>query len=88
MQIALALLRGTAGLVIEVLRFMMFARAIVSWIPSLSESRIADFLFAVTEFLITPVRILFDKMGWNNSMMIDIPFFVTFIFLTFIGVFI
>ena len=88
MQIAFALLRSTIGLIVEIMRFMMFARAIISWIPNLSESRIADFLFTVTEFIITPVRVLFDKMGWNNPMMIDIPFFVTFIFLTVVGMFV
>lgn len=88
MQIALALLGRTVLLIIEILRFMMFARAIVSWIPALSESRLYDFLFEVTEVVILPVRVVFDKMGWNNSMMIDIPFFVTFLVLTFVGIFI
>ena len=81
----LYLLRFTVGLFLDVLQFMMFARAIISWLPDLSDSRLGDFLFTVTEWVITPVRTLFDRMGWGMNMMIDIPFFVTFILLSVIG---
>lgn len=82
MYVVLAVFRSTLGLVLEILRFMMIARAIFSWIPSLSESRVGEFLYTVTEWLIMPIRALFDKFGWNNSMMIDIPFMVTFLIIT------
>ena len=61
---------------------MMLARAIFSWFPNLSESAFGDFLFTVTEWVITPVRVAFDKFGIGMNMMIDIPFFVTFILLS------
>lgn len=78
----LAVLRYTVGLFLEVLQFMMLARAIFSWFPNLSESAFGDFLFTVTEWVITPVRVAFDKFGIGMNMMIDIPFFVTFILLS------
>ena len=79
------LLRSTILVALEVLQFMMFFRAIFSWFPNLSDSPVGVFLFTVTEWVITPVRVLFDRMGWGNSMMIDIPFFVTFIFLSIVS---
>ncbi|MBO4950070.1 MAG: YggT family protein [Clostridia bacterium] len=81
----LAVLRYTVSLFLEVLQFMMLARAVFSWFPNLSDSALGDFLFTVTEWVITPVRMLFDKMGWGMNMMIDIPFFVTFILLSVLG---
>lgn len=81
----LAVLRYTVSLFLEVLQFMMLARAVFSWFPNLSDSALGDFLFTVTEWVITPVRMLFDKMGWGMNMMIDIPFFVSFILLSVLG---
>lgn len=81
----LAVMRYTVSLFLEVLQFMMLARAVFSWFPNLSDSALGDFLFTVTEWVITPVRMLFDKMGWGMNIMIDIPFFVTFILLSVLG---
>lgn len=82
MQGVYFVLRYTVGLFLDVLQFMMLARAICSWIPSLAESSLGDFLFTVTEWIISPVRALFDKLGWGMNMMIDMPFFATFILLS------
>ena len=81
MYIFISVLSSTVGLLVDVLQFMMFARAIISWIPGLDESALGNFLFTVTEWIILPVRALFDKLGWGNNMILDIPFFVTFIIL-------
>ncbi len=82
---AAAVLQSTVSLALDILMFMMFARAIISWIPGLSETPLGEFLFTVTEWVILPVRALFDAMNWGGSMMIDFPFFVTFILLSVIS---
>ena len=76
----------TVALLLDVLQFMMFARAIVSWFPNLSETKLGEFLYTVTEWVILPMRTLFDKLGWGNEMIIDLPFFATFILLSVIGI--
>lgn len=80
--LALAVVKATVSLILDILMFMMFMRAIFSWFPGLSESSLGEFLFTLTEWVITPVRILFDAMRINVPMMIDIPFFVTFLLLS------
>lgn len=85
MQIFLALFRSTLDTLLDILQYMMFFRALISWFPGLSESSVGVFLYTVTEWLIIPVRALFDRCGWNNMMMIDVPFFVTFIILSIVG---
>lgn len=85
MLIFVSVIQMTASLILDVLQFMMFARAIVSWFPNLSESGVGEFLYTVTEWIIAPVRALFDKFGWNNNMILDIPFFVTFLLLSVLG---
>ena len=85
MSLFITLLRSTVSLFIEVLQLMMLARAIFSWFPNLSDSVLGDFLFTVTEWFIIPVMALFDKFGWGQNMMLDIPFFVTYMLLFMIG---
>ena len=77
-------LRGTAYLLIYLLHTAMFIRAIMSWFP-MAEGKFSDFLFALTEPVIYPVRVVFDKLGIGSSLPLDIPFFVTFLLLSFIS---
>ena len=86
MAIVLSVIKLTVSLLLDVLQFMMFARAIVSWLPNLAETALGEFLFTVTEWIIMPVRVLFDKFGWNANFIFDIPFMVTFLILSVVGI--
>lgn len=82
----LALFLTTLGIFIEILKWMLLGRAIISWIPGLQDTKLGDFLYIVTEWVITPVRSVFEYFGGGKSMLpIDIPFILTYIFLSFIG---
>lgn len=67
--------------VLSLLEFLMFARAIFSWFPQASGSRIGEFLYNVTEPLIMPFRALFERFPSTRMMPIDIPFFCAFLVL-------
>lgn len=69
--------------VADVLQFAMFLRAIMSWIPSLNESKFSAFLYELTEPFIMPVRKLLSRTRLANSM-IDMSFFITFILIVII----
>ncbi len=86
MTAALFVVMSTVGFLLDVLLFMMFARAIFSWIPGLSDSKLGDFLFTVTEWVVLPVRNLFEALNINVPMMIDIPFLVTYLILMIVSV--
>lgn len=81
MDILLEIVRNTVYIIIVVLQSAMFLRAIMSWFP-FGEGKLSDFLYALTEPVIFPVRFLFDKMNWNPALPIDIPFFITFLLLS------
>ena len=66
--------------VLSVLQFAMFVRALMSWIPAFNGSRLAEFLYEITEPFIMPVRRILEKTPLANSM-IDISFFITFVLL-------
>ena len=84
MEIFVVILRNTVRVFLSAIELSMLARAILSWF-FLEESRIGDFLYAVTEPIILPVRLLFEKLGWFEGSPIDISFFVTFFLIGFVG---
>ena len=67
---------------ISVLQLAMFVRAILSWIPGADENKLGDFLYAVTEPFITPVRVILDRIPLFQGFPLDMSFFFTFILLS------
>ena len=59
----------------------MFIRAILSWFDVNTENPLIKFLFAMTEPVVYPVRLLFEKMNWFQSVPIDMSFSATFLIL-------
>ena len=58
---------------IEVLKFAMLIRALMTWFVD-GESKLTSFLFVLTEPVILPIRKLFHKMNWFQDSPIDIAF--------------
>lgn len=76
MNILLQFVRNTVTAIFEILDLAMLLRALLSWIAG-PESLVMDFLFAITEPLITPVRMVCDRFGWFESIPIDMPFIIS-----------
>lgn len=76
----------TVGLLITAMQFLMMLRAIVSWLPIDEDSNLVNFLYAMTEPLIVPVRALLSRFDWLNDLPIDISFFVSFMLLSIVRI--
>lgn len=63
---------------IQVLMFLMFARAISSWFVRDLSNPIVRFLYEVTEPLVSPVRHLLQRLGLSGGM-IDFSFMITYL---------
>ncbi len=59
----------------------MMIRAILSWFP-LDSNKFVDFLYAITEPFIVPIRLLFEKLGWFQNLPIDVSFMVSYLLLS------
>ena len=79
-------LSATVSYLITAVQFLMFARAILSWLPIDEDNPIVNFLYAVTEPVIMPVRAVIEKFGWFERMPIDMSFFITFLLLSVLDV--
>lgn len=67
-------------IIIRAAEFLMLLRALLSWFPV--PSGITDVLYTLTEPLIAPMRLLFDKLDVNPSIPFDLPFLFTFIIIS------
>ncbi|MBQ6788868.1 MAG: YggT family protein [Clostridia bacterium] len=87
MEIIFTLTVMTLRLILATVMMAMFLRAVLSFLPT-EEGAIHSFLALITEPFILPVRILFDKLGIDFGIPLDIPFFVTSILLAILALFI
>ena len=67
---------------IGILQLAMFVRAMLSWIPGADENKFGDFLYALTEPFIMPVRALLDKIPFFQGFPIDMSFFFTYLLIS------
>ena len=81
MEILVNVIKDIVLLFLMALELAMLARAILSWFI-MNESRIMDFLYAITEPFIYPIRLLFEKMNWFVGLPIDMSFMVTYLIIT------
>ncbi len=84
MQAVLYIFAGVVSLFLSALQLLMFARAILSWLPIDEGSPLLTFLHAVTEPFILPVRAVLERFEFFASSPIDLSFFVTFLLLSFL----
>lgn len=81
MNILLYVIFKIAYFLVWGLQIAMIARMIVSWIPGAQDSKINDFIYAVTEPMIIPIRRIFERKGWFRRSPLDMPFMVTYFIL-------
>ena len=63
-------------------QLLMMFRAVLSWLPVDEDSDISNFLFAMTEPVIYPVRMLLDRFEGLDEFPIDLSFIISFMLLS------
>ena len=84
----LELLRNVVYVALRALIFCLFLRAILSWLPDSDDWAISDFLFAITEPFLIPIRNLLDRSSFFSGMPIDLSLFVVSLILSILIIFI
>ena len=83
MSVVIFVIKNVAILLLGAVELAMLARAILSWFP-IFENKIVDFLYAITEPFIYPVRQLFVKMNWFQDTPLDVAYMATYLVLALI----
>lgn len=76
----------TVSVLLSAMQLFMMLRAIISWLPLDEDSNAVNFLYAVTEPLILPVRHLLSRFDGVDEMPIDIAFFISFMLLSIVQI--
>lgn len=63
---------------IRLLEFLLFARAIMSWFPQAQGTKLYDFLYQITEPLITPFRSLLNRFDAIRMFPLDLAYLCAF----------
>lgn len=61
----------------EVLTYLLIIRAIMSWVVKDYSNKFVQMIIQMTNPILEPMKILFDKMGWNTGM-VDFSFLATY----------
>ncbi len=77
MDILVILIKNLVVAFLTFLELAMLVRAVLSWFI-MDGGKFVDFLYAVTEPFVYPVRRLLEKMNWLQGTPIDFSFMITF----------
>lgn len=84
MPVILLILFFAVRLLLELFYVLLIARAVLSWVPGV-RNRLTDFVYMVTEPVLSPVRNLLNRSRFGNlSLPIDLSFLVVLFILTFL----
>lgn len=72
------LIRQFAITILTVLEYMLFFRAILSWIPQMREGKLAQILYQLTEPLVAPFRSLLNRIPAMRTFPLDISFLMAY----------
>lgn len=64
-----------------VLEIAMLIRAVTSWIPSLDGKAWVDFFYMITDPIVVPVRVLFERFSFFRNSPIDFSFVIAYLLL-------
>lgn len=84
MPVILLILFFAVRLLLELFYVLLIVRAVLSWVPGV-RNRLTDFVYMVTEPVLSPVRNLLNRSRFGNlSLPIDLSFLVVLFILTFL----
>lgn len=82
MNFLLYLVSGIVNFLLGALQLFMLVRAIMSWLPFDDDNPLYNFVFAVTEPIIIPVRVLLERFDFMRGFPIDMSFFITYLLIS------
>lgn len=76
------IISNTVLTIIVVMQVLLLVRALVSWLPIDQESKVCTFLYAATEPVIVPVRLILDRFESIQRLPVDLSVLATMIILS------
>lgn len=83
MYYVLIILVRALDIALSAMWFLMTIRALLSWMPGL-DNAFTNFVFGITEVVITPVRAILEKFDIMQGLPIDMAFMITYMLIIFV----
>lgn len=64
--------------VLQIVKLLVIVRCILSWLP-LEGNRIVEFIYRVTEPILSPIRALLERMMGGRTLMLDLSPIILFL---------
>lgn len=84
MSLAIAIVAKCAYAMLSILWLLLLLEAIFSWIDSLREHPIYEFMQRMTEPFVAPIRALLHKIAFFRDLPIDLSHLFTMLLVTFL----
>ena len=86
MDLLIEVIKSVVLVFLTVIQFAMLLRAILSWFV-MGGGKFINFLYAITEPFIAPLRALLEKMNWFQNSPIDFSFMITYLLISLLTIF-
>lgn len=83
MYYVLVILVNALDIALSAMWLLMTIRAILSWLPDF-DNAFTDFVFGVTEIVISPIRALLEKFDIMQGLPIDMSFMFAYMLIIFV----
>lgn len=80
-----AVVRQIVVVLIELISLLLLVRAIFSWFPDMRNNRFFEIVYAITEPVLMPYRMLFERLNIGRNFPLDLSFLATILTLQFIS---
>ncbi len=86
MEVIFEVIKSIVLVFLSAVQLAMLIRAIMSWFM-FDENKFLNFLYAITEPFIIPIRALFAKMNWFQNSPIDFSFMISYLLISMLTIF-
>ena len=87
MEQFLLLIMGVIRCLLVAMKLCLIVRAIISWFPSISDGALGDFIYAITEPMLSVVRKVLFKVRVLRELPIDLSLLITYLLLEVVSMF-
>jgi YggT family protein len=72
MNESLTVFLQSLDLLLIITGYIIFIRAVISWLPIPKDNQLIRLLYQVTEPILAPIRNLIEKTSFGNNLMVDL----------------
>lgn len=86
MELFITFVGNVARIIVELYMLLMVVRIFLQFMPGIEDSAFGDFVYTVTEMILSPVRNFIDRHTPFGELPVDLSFILTYVLLGMIDI--